>query len=174
MRTYTITKKALPFSWEQIPSLEINTLLWSPEVPISAQAQLCYDETALYIKLSAKEPNIRAEESGPLGAPCEDSCLEFFFSPIPGDDRYFNIEFSPSGCMYLGMGSNVHNLVRLIPEENPIEPQIRRTADGWELEYSIPYAFIRQFFPGFSPAPGKTIRANCYKCGDSTVQNFSA
>lgn len=170
MKTYTICRKQASFSWDSIPRLAIDTLLWSEKVPISAGAQLCYDDEAIYVKLTATEPHMRAEEEGPLGAPCEDSCLEFFFSPIAGDNRYFNIEFNPNGCMYLGLGSNVQNLVRLIPEQNPIVPQICRTTDGWALEYSIPYTFIRRFFPGFSPASGDTLRANCYKCGDSTVQ----
>lgn len=169
MKTYTIMQKTEPFSWDAIPALSIDTLLWSPKVPITAQAQICYDSNALHIRLSAAEPNIRSEETGLLGAPCEDSCLEFFFCPDPEDSRYFNIEFNPVGCMYLGFGGP-YGLVRLIPEEAPIQPQITRAADGWNLEYSIPYSFIRQFFPHFSPVSGGQIRANCYKCGDSTVQ----
>ena len=79
MRTYTILPKT--GEWKDIPAAPIDTRLWTPEVNISATAQVCYDADALYLRLAAKEKDIRAEENGPLGMPCQDSCLEFFFSP---------------------------------------------------------------------------------------------
>lgn len=170
MRQYTIVRRPQQLDWTHIPALQIDQLMKTDPLPIRAQAQLCYDENALYIRLSAVEQHIRAELTGKLDEICEDSCLEFFFSPMAGDLRYFNIECNPNGCLFLGMGSNVHNLVRFIPEEPCILPQAKRTADGWEVSYEIPYSFIRQFFPDFSPAPGYAMRANCYKCGDQTVQ----
>lgn len=170
MREYTIIRKPEELNWSNIPSLNIDQLLRTDPLPISAQAQICYDDEALYVRLSAVEQNIRAEHFGPLGEICEDSCLEFFFCPIAGDLRYFNLECNLNGAMYLGMGSNVHNLVRFVPEEPAIVPKPQLTTDGWEVTYSIPYTFIRQFFPAFSPAPGYSMRANCYKCGELTVQ----
>ena len=139
-------------------------------LPISAQAQVCYDDENLYVRLSAVETNIRAELFGLLDQICEDSCLEFFFCPIASDSRYFNIECNPNGCLFLGFGNNVQNLMRLIPENPPIQPVVKRTTDGWETVYAVPYTFIRQFFPDFSPAPGTQMRGNFYKCGDETVQ----
>lgn len=170
MKSYTITRKVEDFAWNNVSALSVDTLLWSPEVPISAKAQFCYDDSALYVRLQAVEPNIRAEITDILGEPCQDSCLEFFFSPIPGDNRYFNIEFNPNLCMYLGIGYDLQSNVRLMPEENPFHPVASRTEDGWILEYSIPHSFVRQFFPEYAPVPGNSIRANCYKCGDLTLQ----
>lgn len=169
MKTYTIPRAAAPVNWDSIPALAIDTKLWGTETDISAQGQLCYDDGALHIRLSAVESHIRAEEEGPLGSPCQDSCLEFFFCPMEGDNRYFNIEFSPTGCYYLGFGSDRYDLVRLIPEAPVFTPDIRRTEGGWEIRYSIPFSFIRRFFPAFTAEPGKCIRANFYKCGDLTV-----
>lgn len=170
MREYTVQKITGTPDWDTVPSLPIDCLLWSPEVPIRAQAQLCYDADALYVRLLAVEPHIRAEETGPLGAPCEDSCLEFFFSPMNGDARYFNIECNPNGCVYLGFGSCIEDLVRLLPEQMPIVPQVEYTQGGWQVTYSVPFAFVCRFFPDFCPVSGSTIRANCYKCGDATLQ----
>lgn len=172
MRTYTIARKTEPFSWDTVAELPIDLVQLNSGAPITAKAQICYDDEAIYIRQSAVEEHIRAEESDPLGAPCEDSCMEFFFSPIWGDSRYFNIEFNPNGCIYLGIGDKVDgkvNLHRLIPEKMPITPAICRTNDGWVLEYSVPYTFIRHFFPEFKPKSGYQMRANCYKCGDKTV-----
>lgn len=171
MRTHVVPRKPAELDWTQIPAVQIDHLLWSPEVDITAQAQICYDEDALYVRLSAKEAQIRAENTGLTDQPCEDSCLEFFFCPYPEDSRYFNIEFNPNCCLYLGMGRGVHDLVRLLPEtQNLLKPVSARTEDGWEITYQVPTSFVRQFFPEFAPAPGKTIRANFYKCGDLTVQ----
>ena len=75
--------------------------------------------------------------------------------------------------MYLGFCDKVDGkvrLFRLVKENSPIVPQICRTEDGWNIEYSIPFTLIRQFFPEFNPVSGYKMRANCYKCGDKTVQ----
>lgn len=169
MRTGVITKKTTELNWDAISPLPIDHLLWIDSIDITAQAKICYDETALYVRLSAKESSIRAEETGLLGMPCQDSCLEFFFSPIPGDERYLNIEFNPNACMYLGIGHDRYDCTRLVShKENPLHPQVTRTSDGWEITYQIPYAFLRLFFPDFQAVSGGSIRANFYKCGDLT------
>jgi len=168
MRTYTATPVSGTADWNTVPALPIDLPHWGTETDIRAWAQVCYDPEALRIRMVAEEAHIRAEEEGPLASPCRDSCLEFFFCPWEGDLRYFNIEFSPTGAMYLGFGGDF-GLVRLIRENNPLDPVIARTETGWEITYSVPFSFIRQFFPEFTAEPGRSIRANFYKCGDRTV-----
>lgn len=169
MNTYKIVKKPDVLDWNLIPSASINHPYQSDGVNITASAQLCYDDSALYVHLSAKEANIRAEGTGLLDAPCEDSCLEFFFSPINGDIRYMNFEYNPNCCVYVGMASCVEDLVRFIPEvEFPFSPKVNRTEDGWEITYQIPYSFVRRYFPEFSPCSGYEMRGNFFKCGDLT------
>ncbi len=171
MNTYNIVM-ADGQSWDSVPALNMNHLLWTRETDVEAFAQLCYSQDALHVRLWARESDIRAEEHGPLGMPCEDSCLEFFFCPIEGDERYFNIEFNPNKCFYLGLGSGIDDLTRLLPPDATeiFRPFAARTTDGWELCYRIPGEFIRRFFPSFEIKPGVSMRANCYKCGDSTVK----
>jgi len=171
MYTYTIIPKPANLDWSKIPAIKMENTHHEGFVDISATGQVCYDDEALYIRLTAREKEIRAVYNDLLGAPCEDSCLEFFFSPMEDDIRYFNVELNPNCCMYLGIGSSIRDLVRLIPEgENPFSPRATYTKDGWEIEYSIPYTFIRRFFPKFEAVAGKTIRGNFYKCGDLTVK----
>ena len=165
MNEYTIVRKT---DWDKVPVLKMENCLFPSESGVTAQAQICYDEKALYVKLQTVEAQIRAELTGLLDEICEDSCLEFFFCPMEGDDRYFNLEVNPNGAMYFGFGTSVQNLYRLIPENHPIHPVIERTEDGWQVEYAFPVEFVQLFFPGFAPAPGKTIRANCFKCGNFT------
>ena len=155
--------------WDLIPCAYIDFPLLEADANIKAYAQLTYDDTSFYVRLVAHEEHIRAELNGKLDDVCEDRCLEFFFCPIAGNQRYINVECNPNGCLYLGFGSNVNNLIRLLPENPPINPLISRFPGGWELSYAIPYAFVRNFFPDFAPASGQSIRANFYKCGDKTV-----
>ena len=171
MREYTIARVTGKPDFSAIEPLQIDTLLWSPEVPITASAKLCYDDAGIHVQLSAQEPNIRAEERGPLGFPCQDSCLEFFFCPIEGDDRYLSIECNPNGCLYLGFCNTGRRIVRLLPDEvKAITPVIERNDGGWSVTYTVPADYVRLFFPAFELKSGVSFRANCYKCGDLTVQ----
>ena len=169
MRSYKVMPKSQTNDWSDIPVAPIDTRLWTPETNISATAQVCYDEKALYVRLTAQEKNIRAEETGRIGVPSKDSCLEFFFSPIEGDTRYFNFEFNPALCMHIGFGNCRYDSARILPKPSAnINPQVSRTDDGWELTYQITFEFIKMFFKDFDPAPGKKMRANFYKCGELT------
>ena len=171
MKEYTITRCNGTPDWSAVPALQINELHHTPQVDIRAQAQICYDDEALYIHMEAEEKDVRATYNGLLDEVCEDSCLEFFFSPIPGDNRYLNIEFNPNGCFYLGIGSCIQDLVRLLPDSgNPFRAEPRRIDGGWEIVYQVPTTFVRRFFPAYTPVSGGTIRANFYKCGDLTPQ----
>ena len=167
MKHYTIARVTGRPNWKDIPVLNIDEQLWRPPVDISACAQLAWDDRRLYVRLRATEATIRAEHTGPLGMPCQDSCLEFFFSPVPGDTRYFNIEYNPNACLYLGYGDG-RTSARLLPDRDRFEPEVTRTPGGWQVEYCVPFDFVQLFAPGFRPAPGSAMRANCYKCGDLT------
>ncbi len=166
MKEYVIR----PFTrWEDMESLDICERMWTPDVDISARAQIGYTPDALLVRLTAREALIRAEETGPLGHPWEDSCLEFFFSPVAGDPRYINIEFNPNACCCLGLGDGKERM-RLLPERNWLEPDVFTTPEGWGITYRVPFDLIKMLFPSFQAAPGTVIRANCYKCGDKTEQ----
>jgi len=171
MNRYKIKKVNEHINWSQIESLEMTyRYLQTPE-DIRAFAQICYNTEGIQLHLWSKNDDVRAVESDILGAPYQDSCLEFFFSPMEGDTRYFNLEFNLNLCMYLGLGRNLNDHTRLIhPEYKQIfSPKANLTETGWEIFYTIPYKFIRRFFPDFEIVKGKTIRANCYKCADLTT-----
>lgn len=157
--------------WSHIPNVEIDYRLRDKPTNVRAFAQICRSDTALFLRMYAYEEEIRAEETGKNGIPCNDSCLEFFFSPHSDENRYFNIEINPNGCMYLGIGTNVHDLIRLVFEEDEQQERIfmietERSDRYWCVTYQIPYSFIRQFFPRFTSDAGTQIRANFYKCAD--------
>ena len=171
MKTYTLKKITGTPDWSAIPVMPIDNLLWTDPLPITAQAQLCWDEEAIYLRMEATEANIRKEETDPLAEICNDSCLEFFIQPVEGP-YYLNFEINPL-CNYLiGQGdeSDVDNRLRVIvPDfETRMEPKVVFTETGWVLTYKVPFDFIHQFYPQFEAKAGVKFRGNCYKCGDLT------
>ena len=149
MKEYSIQRVDWRPDWTKIPVLCIDQSYQQSPRDIRAFAQICYHADAILVHLWAEEPHIRAVEKGPLGMPCEDSCLEFFFRPVSGDPRYFNFEFNPNGCMYLGIGRGIQDLTRLVPRRGAdlFHPVINQSEDGWEIFFQIPCVL----FKGFSP-----------------------
>lgn len=171
MNYYKIKRIDREIDWSNVERLEMTNRYLSTPDKIKAFAQICYNGDGIQVHLWSENDDVRAVETDILGAPYQDSCLEFFFSPIDGDIRYFNIEFNLNCCMYLGLGRNLGDHTRLIhPEYKQIFfPKSNLTDTGWEIFYTVPYKFIRRFFPDFEIYNGKTIRANCYKCADLTA-----
>ena len=171
MNYYKIKRVCDDIDWSEIERLEmVNRYLDTPK-EIKAFAQICYNDEGIHLHLWSENDDVRAVERDILGKPYQDSCLEFFFSPMENDTRYFNIEFNSNLCLYLGFGRNLKDHTRLVHEDGArIFSQVAKlTETGWELFYTIPYAFIRRFFPDFEISAGKRIRANCYKCADLTI-----
>ncbi len=163
--------------WDKIPKIAIDEKVRPRESQATAFAQICYTKDALQVRLTADEPEILRIENDPLGMPCMDSCLEFFFCPMVDDIRYFNFEFNPNACMFLGFGPSIDDLTRLIPIENQkkelFAPEVSFHEGGWSVCFRVPYAFIRRFIPEFTAEPGKAIKANFYKCGERLQQPHS-
>ena len=172
MKKYEIKRMADNIDWSDMPIMDIDTPYLDTPENVKAWAQIAYDDEEILVHLWTKEYQHRAVESGPVGKPYEDCCLEFFFSPMEGDNRYFNFENNSIGCFYLGIGTGLHDAVRLIPDgdsgEDIFERKVKHFEGGWEIEYKFPYSFIKRFFPDFKVYEGKKIRANCYKCADLT------
>ena len=172
MRQYTIKKVSDAIDWTQIPALDVDNYLWCEKLDIKMKSQICYSEKGLHVHLRAWEKDIRAELTEPMSMVCEDSCMEFFFRPMEGDLRYFNLEINPNGQMYIGFGHNMGDLIRLAlqDEQGTLQKKWNYTEDGWEVFYTFPVEVIRVFFPGYTLKSGMKIYANSYKCGDETVK----
>lgn len=172
MKTYTMKKVNGTPDWSKIPTLNIENVQWVDSIDITAWAQLCWDDEGLFVRMEAIEPNIRMEETGNLACVCNDSCLEFFFSPTERSD-YFNIEMNPNRSVWIGVGTGKSGeLIRLLVSkiEEKFNSKVEMTEKGWVLTYKIPFAFIKRFFADFEAKEGGSIRGNLYKCGDRTVK----
>lgn len=169
MKTYQIRRVTGAPDWDTIESLAVDCVCWLPDADVRMTQQVCYDETAIYVRQCAVESELRAELSDPLSMVCEDSCMEFFFA-FSDDGRYFNFECNPNGCIYLGFGGTREQRVRLVVEDAARRFDIRtsRTSDGWTLSYRLPLNFLKNFYPELRLETGLIMRANCYKCGERT------
>ncbi len=121
MKEYVIVRKPDVLDWDKIPAAPIDQVGWNqPAEGIEAKAQLCYDDKALYVKLTTKEKHIKAQYTGELDFPNNDSCLEIYLCPMDGDNRYFNIEVNPNGLLLQGLGRSFWDLIR----EKTISPAL--------------------------------------------------
>lgn len=166
-KSYKIVYMDRP-NWEKIQSVELSHTGWLHPSDISAKAQMCYNNSTIFVRLQAEERHIRAKLSDPLDRICDDSCMEFFFAPIPNDNRFFNFEWNPLGALYLGFSTGRKLHVRqIISDVNFIfSPQPFNTENGWGIEFEIPVRFIQLYMPEFEI--GKDAEGNFYKCGDKT------
>ena len=171
---YTVVKVQTP-DWNAVPAVTMAHTPWLTPCDIEAKAQACHDGENLYVRMEAKEKNIRATLTGPLEQVCSDSCLEFFFAPLADDKRYFNFEWNLLGALYLGFGAERNTRVRqIVKDVNELfAPNCFKTADGWGVEFKVPVSYIQLYMPEFK-LEGEAA-CNFYKCGDKTdVKHYLA
>ena len=168
MREYDIVRAPTPLNWEKVPTLAIDTPLWGTNADIGAWPRSAGTTRACWYACAPASATYAPNTPGLPTCPVRTAVWNSSFRLAPGDSRYFNIEFNPNCCVYLGLCDGRDALVRLLPEGFSLEPQAERTADGWEVRYRVPFTLIRHFFPDFAPAKGDAMRANCFKCGELT------
>ena len=71
---YTVMRVEKP-DWAAVPAVTLRHQPWLAPCGIEARAQACHDGENLYVRMEAKEKNVRATLAGPLDQVCEDSCL---------------------------------------------------------------------------------------------------
>ena len=109
------------------------------------------------------------EKNGPV---CNDSCMEFFFSPSADNSMgYFNFEVNsnPTYLFEYGLcGSDFHPSVDCSDEELNVRSTKSKTEGGcdfWQVDFELPYELIKRCAPECDLSSGAVIRANVYKCG---------
>jgi hypothetical protein len=182
--TYVIVKENLNESpasavWPNVEPLYIRNYMWMnngymPE----ASVKLFYTDEHLHLLYRVYEDNPTISYFHRNKPVYKDSCVEFFFQPLPEEDpRYLNFEFNAAGTLLLGLGEGRSG--RVSPEYPNCNFFSIRTSNGhdnpgikgegyWELEFSIPFAWLQSIFPAFNPVAAKNLRGNFYKCGDET------
>ena len=166
----------------------LDTMPWGGTYKPLTLASVSCDEEGLNIYMRSYEKKIRFEGRKRNDFVCQDSCMEFFFAPMgPEELAYFNFEVNPIGVMYIGFSKegtressvqaaadkedSYFNMKAMSPEQAEVYNvrNAKNTDAYWDISYSIPFAFIKEYMSAFTPnVPGGKIAANFYKCGDLT------
>jgi len=160
--------------WLDAAPAAVETFPWPSAAGYrpKTKAWLGTDGASLFVYMETDETDLRAENKG-FGYVHFDSCMEFFFAPLPeSSPQYLNFEFNPAGGMYLSIGTQRHERTKL-PEDNYREffNVITTIPDkGWNLEYCVPLSFLKRFFPALELLPGHRMKGNFYKCGEKTLK----
>lgn len=148
---------------------------WSGEYPYAPRAEfrIARHSTDILLDYRIGERHVRAMAAGDGGRVWEDSCCEFFCSPTD-DGPYYNIECNCAGTLLVGAGAG-----RQGREAAPAEvlggisrwsslgsaPFGTREAPAlWRLSLVVPICTF--FHHNIGELPGRSFRANFYKCGD--------
>ncbi len=129
--------------------------------PYTTEAQVVYNDRALFVHLKTNETQLRAMCNHRNDEVCADSCMEFFFAPDADNPCYFNFEINPIGTLLLFV-CNRRDFSPTVDDKRIFNIKSIITKDGWELFYEIPFTFITKYFDKISP----TMVANFYKCGE--------
>lgn len=109
---------------------------------------------------------LKAEYTSDKDPVWEDSCVEFFFAPFPGEG-YYNIECNPRGCIYMCYGKD--RAQRTFLPESSYKAIVRTVkmqgAGQWGVRLEIPSSVfcLGSSFSEYSELT--QARGNLYKCG---------
>ena len=192
---YTINRSAAPLgspagdwngaAWTAAETLEVGNFRWedSGHHPPTT-ARLAYDDAYLGLIFSVEDHYVRAVAEKFQDGVCTDSCVEFFVSPIPDSQAYFNFEVNCGGTMLVRRMASAaereagkENIPlseadwQTIPMATSLPSIVEPELTGpttWTVEYHVPLALFETYFSVMAPAAGTVWRANFYKCGDRT------
>ncbi len=168
-----------PF-WQDIDSAEICLSHWpvqtehQPETKVKIQ----YDNDYIYVIFHVKDCYIRSVASEVNDDVWKDSCVEFFFSPSPGNpDIYINLEANCCGVILAQRHTGPRQNSRFFDIEDCTNIQIATTftepiykeittPTEWTLEYAVPFDLIAKYTDISRPESGVKWNANFYKCAD--------
>lgn len=154
--------------WETIPAVALD-FVWENSFPspYATFARLVHSPEGLTVRFETDEWPLRACHTVANEQICEDSCMEFFFTPNTEDVAYINIEVNPIGVPHVGIGTSRYDRRLLDVAEAGLRIETSVTyGRGWTITLHVPYTFIDRHFT----SRGREMRANFYKCGDKTVR----
>lgn len=153
---------------------EITHADWPADYPYTpeASAELEFEKDCIHIHYKVTEDQLVANVGEDLGHVWEDSCVEFFVSPL-ADGYYYNIECNCVGKIYMAYGKD--RFERELAPASALSSIIRETTLGtsafgeregecsWEIDLKVPYSALFKHdiksFEGLAPS------GNFYKCG---------
>ena len=152
---------------------DINRVNWPEDFPYKPACYVAaaHDGENLALLFHVRGLDLRAMETEDNGRMWEDSCVEFFVQD-PAGDKYYNFELNCAGVLLACEGAGREGRLRrdasvlgAIKRYSTVEGaplQILGDICTWSAGMLIPLRLL-------GAAPGQTLRANFYKCGDRTA-----
>jgi len=174
MNTYLIHKREEPVTdnvWENINSAKLDYEPWEEfPCPYDTTVKLLYTQQAIYVNFKTSERVLRAVNTYRDSPVSEDSCMEFFLSPNENDNHYINFEINPIGTLLVYKCLNRDNMSPIDVDDTIFDIKCIIDKSGWQLQYKIPFDFLREHFNEITPK----MKGNFYKCGRKTIQRHYA
>ena len=159
---------------ESVPAIPLGETPWEsyPYRP-DVSFRIAWLQNIIYLHYAVAEREFKAEKLESNQMVCEDSCVEFFFSPFP-DGIYYNFEFNAIGTCLLSAGRN--RTERSYASREIIGKMTIKSTMGdkaipftdkqtqWKIVIAIPTGTL--WLHDIKELSGLSAMANFYKCGD--------
>lgn len=165
--------------WNKIASIEIDNFPWDNNgYRPRTEVKMVYSNSFLKIHFKSFEKEIKTVYSNVNDPVYEDSCVEFFFSPILSKEKnYMNFEINAIGTYLIGFGPYNGDRIRITNEDintfsintSVTEESVKNyEEDFWTITITLPFTFIEKYFGKLNFHSGYKFKGNFYKCGDKT------
>lgn len=179
----TTTENRQPI-WQDIPVLNINKFPWyKMGMKQNTQIMLCANNENLFIQIIAQDNHSFAQQTQLNHMlVCEDSCVEFFFSPSGQfASHYVNLEVNCCGTMHLAYGSDRHNrqfisldaasLITLQTSVTSLVKVEKSDDNQWCVDITLPFAAIEALTG--EPVNKDIWYGNFYRCGGRVEPQYA-
>ena len=153
--------------WARAEIATVGVHRWKAYAPPPAtEARVLCARQGIFVRMHSDETDQRMLCTEHNSLVCEDSCMEFFFTPDSEQKRYMNFEINPRGTVHLAIGTGRGDRTLISPEDFSLF-RIECAADGkgWTIGFFLPFDYLRAHFGTLTD----TWRCNFYKCGDKTA-----
>ncbi len=189
MKSYLVKKCSLlpgnsPEEWSSIDAVSINIFRPESTAYPHVSCKMLHDGSSMAGFFEVGDRFVRSVQTEHNASVCTDSCVEFFFAPLP-DAGYFNFEINAGGTLHCShildhtrTPDGFGKMRKMTAEECScidiksslppvIEPEITENTK-WHLRFCIPFEFFDRALDIHWEAAASHCRANFFKCGDKT------
>ena len=168
-----VSPENLPGGWENANWVKVSNYVWDetgycPDV----RAAAAMNDGGMTVMMLANEETISGTVKQVGGGVCVDSCMECFFIPFEGDERYLNVEVNCIGTAHIavGEGRNGRSVWTELPEG--VQVSASRHENGWwAMSFHIPGDMLMEVY-GKRLTDGGIVRGNFYKCDETIHPHF--
>lgn len=159
--------------WDKISEYKLSHHLWSDSFPVfyNTYVKVCVVcGEGLFVRMYSEEPSPAATYTHRDEPVYNDSCMELFIQPCPGDARYVNFEINPFGTYLSEIGTGRHDR-SFLKEITDIQCEIVpiEVEEGWGVQLFVPdELFAGCFGEDFAFSSQTGFKFNIYKCGEKS------